>query len=48
VAVVPRLQRAVPAKLLAAGFEFVHPTIEHALDAAFAKRASGSAVAGVQ
>ena len=40
-------QRAVPAKLLAAGFEFTHPTIEHALDAAFSKQAGASMVAGV-
>ena len=40
-------QRAVPAKLLAAGFEFTHPTIEHALDAAFAKESKASMAAGV-
>lgn len=40
-------QRAVPAKLLAAGFEFTHPTIEHALDAAFASPRGTSMAAGV-
>lgn len=40
-------QRAVPAKLLAAGFSFTHPTIEHALDAAFAKQSGPTLAAGV-
>ncbi|MFA7296633.1 MAG: TIGR01777 family oxidoreductase [Dehalococcoidia bacterium] len=40
-------QRVVPAKLGAAGFEFTHPTIEHALDAAFAKQVPASMATGV-
>lgn len=40
-------QRAVPAKLLAAGFSFTHATIEQALDAAFAKQSGPTLAAGV-
>jgi len=40
-------QRAVPAKLLAAGFSFTHATIEQALDAAFAKHSGPTLAAGV-
>lgn len=39
-------QNVVPSRLLAAGFEFTHPTIEHALDAAFAKQGGASMAAG--
>jgi len=40
-------QRAVPAKLLAAGFSFTHATIEQALDAAFAKQSGPTLAAWV-
>lgn len=40
-------QRAVPAKLLAAGFSFTHATIEQAIDAAFAKQSGPTLAAGV-